>query len=191
MKLPGIIKLVKACFIINSIYMIKIYIRQFLLLCLVLFAFTNKIKAQEEKFKAIFIYNFTKYINWPSKPGDFIITVLGNDAIVGEIESIATKKTIGNLKIKVITINSPSDIGNCHIIYVSRGNADVLSKVAQKARELNILLITDKQNACSLGADINFINNGGKLTFEISKQNIENCGLQINSALLSLGKAVN
>jgi hypothetical protein len=171
--------------------MIKVYIRQFLLLCLVLFAFTNKIKAQEEKFKAIFIYNFTKYINWPPKPGDFIITVLGNDAITGEIESIATKKTVGNSKIKVNTISSASDIGNCHIIYVSGGKADLLQQVAQKARELNILFITDKQNACSLGADINFINNGGKLTFEISKQNIENCGLQINSTLLSLGKAVN
>jgi hypothetical protein len=171
--------------------MIKVYIRQFLLFGLVLFAFTNRSQAQEEKFKAIFIYNFTKYINWPPKSGDFVITVLGSDPITGEIESLATKKTVGNSKIRVNKVNSPSDIGNCHIIYVSGGKPEILSQVAQKAKEFNILMITDKQNACSLGAGINFINNGGKLTFEISKQNIENCGLQINSTLLSLGKAVN
>jgi hypothetical protein len=171
--------------------MIKVYFRQFFLLCLIMFSITNSIRAQEEKFKAIFIYNFTRYINWPAKQGDFTITVLGNDAILSEIESIAEKKMVGNSKIKVVTASSAADIESCQIIYIARGKSELLSQIAQKAKELNILIVTDKPNSCASGAGINFINNGGKLTFEISKQNIENCNLQINSTLLSLGKVVN
>jgi hypothetical protein len=171
--------------------MIKVYTRNLLLLALFILPINNITRAQDEKFKAIFIYNFTRYINWPSKPGDFIITVLGNDAIKGEMESIAAKKMVGNTKIKVVSASTFSEIDNCQIIYVSRGKIGMLSDVVQKAKELNILIITDKPNACSSGSGINFISNDGKLTFEISKQNIENCSLQINSTLLSLGKAVN
>jgi hypothetical protein len=171
--------------------MIKLYFRHLILLFLVVFINSNGIKAQDEKFKAIFIYNFTRYINWPAKSGDFIVTILGNDPIAGEIESIASKKLVGNSKIKVISINSPSELGNCQIVYVVKITSDVMAQVLQKAKESNILIITEKQNACSLGAGINFVSAGGKLTFEISKQNIENCSLQINSALLSLGKVVN
>ncbi len=171
--------------------MIKLCIRRLLLFSLFVLFLANTTNAQEEKFKAIFIYNFTRYINWPAKPGDFIITVLGNDAITGEMESIATKKMVGNSKIRVVSVKTSSEIENCQIVYVSNGKFDMLPQVIQKAKELNILVITDKPNACSSGSGINFINNGGKLTFEISKQNIENCSLQINSTLLSLGKAVN
>jgi hypothetical protein len=171
--------------------MTKAHVRQYLLLFLIFVSTANRIKAQEEKFKAIFIYNFTRYINWPIKSGDFVVTVLGNDPITGEMESIATKKMVGNSKIRIVTINSPSELGNCQIVYVVKSNSDVMAQVVKKAKESNILIITDKQNACLLGAGINFIENGGKLTFEISKQNIESCSLQVNSALLSLGKVLN
>jgi len=171
--------------------MIKISLRQLLLLFLIIFSMTDRIKAQDEKFKAIFIYNFTRYINWPVKTDEFVVTILGNDPIKGEMESIAAKKMVGNEKIRVISINSISELGNCQIVYIARNKSDLLTQVALKAKEFNILIITDKSNACSLGAGINFVSSGGKLTFEISKQNIENCNLQINSALLSLGKLVN
>jgi len=61
----------------------------------------------------------------------------------------------------------------------------------QKSRDENILLVTERQNACSSGAGINFISKNGKLVFEISKPNIESCGLQISTDLLKLGIAAN
>jgi hypothetical protein len=67
-----------------------------ILVLLYIFGNTCSLKAQDEKFKAIFIYNFTKYINWPASEGDFVINVLGDEAITREMGEIATKKTVGN-----------------------------------------------------------------------------------------------
>jgi hypothetical protein len=50
---------------------------------------------QDERLKAIFIYNFTKHISWPSKSGNFVISVPGNNKIITEIEVIAANKTAG------------------------------------------------------------------------------------------------
>jgi hypothetical protein len=145
--------------------------------------------AQDEKFKAIFIYNFTKYINWPASDGDFVINILGDDIIIKELANIATKKTVGNSKIIVKKILGPSDISVCQILYIDEGKTDILSEIFQIAKRNNILLISDKTNSCKSGAGINFLSKDGKLTFEISKTNIELCGLEVSSDLIKLGQA--
>jgi uncharacterized protein YegP (UPF0339 family) len=148
-------------------------------------------KAQDEKFKAIFVYNFTKYINWPLYQGNFIICVIGNSPIIGEIEGIASKKTVGNSAIEIVKVNSADEIAKCHIVYVTASKSSLVAQLFQKAKESNILVISEKQNACASGAGINFVSNNGKLIFEISKSNIESCGLKVSTDLLKLGTSVN
>lgn len=52
------------------------------------------------KIKAIFIYNFTKYIEWPEnqKQGDFVIGVLGNSNpnLNKELDKMAALSKIGS-----------------------------------------------------------------------------------------------
>ncbi len=146
-------------------------------------------KAQDEKFKAIFVYNFTKHINWPVSEGDFMILVLGSGNIIGEIEQIALKKTVGNQPIKINRINSPDEINRGQILYITASKNDMLPDAFALAKKKNILLITEKSNACKGGSGINFVSKDGKLGFEISKTNIESCGLGVSSDLLKLGTA--
>ncbi len=160
----------------------------FSLLCsLGLFGSFASMNAQDERFKAIFIYNFTKYINWPVNQGDFIISVLGNDRIITEMSEIATKKLVGTSKIEIAKIISPSEIKHCQIVFISSSKMDLLSEVIQIARKNNILVITEKVNACKGGSCINFLSRDGKLTFEFSRINFETCGLQVSNDLLKLG----
>jgi hypothetical protein len=148
---------------------------------------TASIKGQDERFKAIFIYNFTKYINWPANQGDFIINVLGNDGIISEIGEIAKKKLVGSSKIEIIKILSPKEIKKCQIIFIASSKMDFLAEVIQVAKKNSILVVTEKANACKDGSCINFLNKDGKLIFEISRANIEMYGLQVSIDLLKLG----
>jgi hypothetical protein len=158
-----------------------------LLVFLCLFAGMHSADAQEEKFKAIFVYNFTKYINWPQGQGNFVINILGNGDILGEIQGIASKKTVGNTVIETRRISSTNEISRCNILYITAGKSDLLPEAFMVAKKNNILLITEKANSCKYGSGINFVNKDGKLTFEISKSNIELCGLAVSSDLLKLG----
>jgi hypothetical protein len=161
------------------------------LLLAVFFIGTTTLHAQDEKFKAIFIYNFTKYVSWPVKQGNFTIVILGNDAITPALEDIASKKTVGTTQIEVRNARTPADIGNCHILYIPPGKSDMLPQVTSKAKENGILVVTEKQDACSQGSCINFVNSGGKITFEISRPNIENNGLKVSGDLVHLGISKN
>jgi hypothetical protein len=150
----------------------------------------HHLHAQDEKLKAIFVYNYTRYINWPQKQGDFVIYVLGRSPIIAEFQDLATKKKVGNSNIVVKTVISPEEIAEGQIVYIASAKTNALPILVPKSQDYNMLIITEKEDACKSGAGINFINKDGKLTFEISRANITRCGLTVSTSLFSLGTEV-
>ena len=154
--------------------------------------FIINLSAQNDKFKALFIYNFTRHIEWPEKnANNFRIMVMGNSGLTNELNEIATKKTVGTKTIVAVETKSSADISDCQIVFISKNSIDELSNVLKRVKNANTLVITDAENACLLGAGINFITKNGNLNFEISKTNISASGLKISSNLLSMGILVN
>lgn len=151
------------------------------------------IKAQNEKFKSLFMYNFTKYIEWPASKhsGDFVIGILGNTPMKKELETIASKKQVGSQPINVKVFNSITDIGSCHILYMPPEKSSSLSSVLKKVNGKGVLVITDKPGLARKGAGINYVLKGGHQDFEINKSAMTTQNLKINSALFSLGTVVN
>ncbi|NJK87608.1 MAG: YfiR family protein [Bacteroidales bacterium] len=153
---------------------------------------TLGISAQEYRFKAMYIYNFTKYIKWPSAPNEteFVIAVLGNNEIVTELSEMAKSKTIQNKKI-VIQKVAPSDVTDkFQIIYISRDYNNQIQKVTSSVADKPVLVITEKNNACQEGSCINFIQKSDNLGFQLHKGNITKKGIVLNSTLLNLGEVV-
>lgn len=145
--------------------------------------------SQNEKFKALFMYNFTKYIEWPAsqRQGDFVIGVLGNSPLTKELETIAGKQKVGVQNIIVKTYGSVDEIGNCNILYVPPSKSSQISFVVNKLSNRTTLLITDKEGLALQGAGINYVMDGDKLKYEVNKNNIEKRGLTVSNALLALG----
>jgi hypothetical protein len=146
--------------------------------------------SQDEKFKAVYLYNFTKYIEWsaPSKQGDFVIGVLGNSDIFEPLKVVAEKMKVGNQPIVVKRFNSPDEIGRCQLLFVPENKINQLSIILAKSIS-NILIVSDKKGMISQGSGICFYMDNTELKFEVSKPNIEKQGLKVNPALLVLGKS--
>lgn len=151
---------------------------------------TQVTRAQDEKLKAIFIYNFTRYVEWPQKNGTFVIIILGKSSVVSELQDIATKKKVGNVDIEIKTVASPEEITEGHIVFVTAMKTNELPLIVPKSKEQHMLIISEKANSCKGGSGINFVNNEGKLSFELCKTNIAACGLSVSSNLFALGKVV-
>ncbi len=168
--------------------------RLFILFSALLLVFSvGSVHGQGSKFKALFIYNFTKYIDWPSsyKQGDFVIGVFGSSDITSELNVIANKKSVNNQKIVVKTYSSVGAIGKCHIFFLPQNKSGYIGSVLSKLSGQSTLIVTDKPGAIRQGSGINFIETGGSQGFEIKKSNIEAKGMKVSSNLLALGTVVN
>lgn len=156
-----------------------------LFVCLVFLSSVN-LRAQNEKFKAMFIYNFIKYIEWPgsSNSSSFVITIVGDSPIKTELESIAGLKRVGSATLEIKKVSTIAEIGNSQVIYLPLSKKKLLPEVVTKSQGKPILVVSDEAQG-EFG--INFVEMDGKLKFQIAKSRIELHGLRVNSSLLSLG----
>ncbi len=146
-------------------------------------------KAQDEKFKALFMYNFTKYIEWPQvkQSGDFVIGVIGSSAIVTELNAIAQRKTVGSQAIKVKEVNVADELSKLHIVYVAESQTDKAVSIAEKIKGKGVLLITDKPGMAKSNSGINYIKKDGKQLFEVSSKHLTEEGVKASNQLMVLG----
>jgi len=148
--------------------------------------------SEQEKFKAIFIYQFTKYIEWPkqSNSNQFVIAVYKDSKLLNELLPLSNKRMVGNRTIVVKTISSVAGAKNAQIVFIPKSEKKSLELFSQELHNDNVLIIANVKAACKKGADINFISNSAGLSFEINSSNISSSGLKMNNTLLTLGKEV-
>ena len=140
---------------------------------------------QEENFIAVSIYNFTRYIDWPSTQagGDFIIDVIGHKSVYEKLKEITQGRKVGSKDIKVRFLESVNQITQSHILFVGFWQSKDLFKAIDKIGYANTLIITEKEGLIEGGSGINFVIRNNVIKFEIKKANIQKYGLKVGDEL--------
>ncbi len=144
--------------------------------------------SQKEKFHSIFIYNFSKYVKWPEgkTDGKFVIGVYGSSPIEKDLMAMASAKKVNGMAIEVKKFNSTTGLDDCHIIYVSSSASNEINDIISSTEDHPVLIVTDKPGLAKKGAAINFVDQGGKIKFELNQHNAEARGLKVAGSLVSL-----
>jgi len=161
--------------------------RYFLIIVFSAFGLLNGM-AQSYKMHSVFIFSFTRYIQWPDayNAGDFEILVLGDSPIVDELKSMAQAKKVGDRNIKITKINSPSEIRKCNILFIPTEKSGQIADVLGKTAAQSILVITETPGLGAKGSNVNFITKDGKLAFELNQGAATKQGLKISNELSRL-----
>ena len=164
----------------------------FLSIFLVLFSFQSA-KAQSSigQAQAVFIYNFTRLIEWPAdyKSGDFVVGVFGSSEVFNDVKSFCNGKMVGNQPISVAKYVNADDVGKCHILFISYGKSKELGAITSKISGNKTLIISERKGALDEGSAINFVIVDDKLKFELKASNGTKYGLKIHSNLENMAVA--
>lgn len=163
-------------------------IRQFKKFWLIAFLLAVPVltQAQDYKFHSVFIYNFTKYIQWPDsyRSGDFVIGVLGNSPISQSLEKMAANKTVGQQKFKIVKFNTLDEVSKCHIVFIPNDKSHLLDKMLEKISGQPTLVITERPGLAAKGSSINFILEDGRWKFELNQKAAAKSNLKISGELV-------
>ncbi len=152
--------------------------------------------ADEYQLKAAFVYNFTRFVEWPAsgsnRPGvPFVISVLNEDRLADKIHELVKGEQIGSRPIVVRRLNKKSEIGNCNILYVSGKDASELKDQLSNISRRGVLTVSDAPNFARWGGIIRFFKDENKLRMQINIDEARSSRFGISSKLLSLSSIYN
>lgn len=151
-------------------------------------------RADEYQVKALFIYNFAKFVEWP--PTSFTgahdpitVCIAGEDPFGSEFDQAVQNKTVNSRAFQIRRIGKAEDPRTCQILFVASLDKKHLHQLWLAANGLPVLTITDYADADTYGV-INFVMEDSKVRFDINMQAAERAHLKISSKLLSLARSV-
>ncbi len=146
---------------------------------------------KSETVMAVYIYNFTKFLSWPTYDSEsFHISILGKNKIIEPLNKIAEKEKVNGKRIIINEIKDLNNLKNGSILFISTDDDNMLPSILKKAAEKKILTISSSKGFAGKGVCINFIFVDDKIKFEINQKAIEEAGIIPNTRLLSLALKV-
>src|SRR5205085_544825 len=126
--------------------------RTFFILLFLFFVSLN-IRAQtnpsvEDKVKAVFLYNFTRFIDWPdtsfsSKDAPLIIGIIGNDRFGTYLVDVVRGEKVDMHPIIVKHFSEVSEINSCHILYINSDEEGMVKSILDSLAGRSILTVND------------------------------------------------
>jgi len=144
---------------------------------------------REYEIKAAYLYNFIKYVDWPSYGETISIGVLGNDPF-GTALAPLNGKIVKGRRLVIKHLDSVRDAQQCQIIFVCSSEKQRLQEIFESLRSARVLTVGETQGFADGGGIINFIEENNKVRFEINAEAARRTGLNISSELLKLARLV-
>jgi hypothetical protein len=149
----------------------------------------------EYQVKAAFIYNFAKFVQWPTEAFQtsnepLVICVLGQDPFGRSLEDTITGRVINGRSLIVRHIATPNQVTGCHVLFISSPKDSHSLQTLSKLTTPGILTIGESGVSGTDGVVINFSQEGGKVRFDINLEAAERAKIRISSRLLSLAHVV-
>ena len=147
----------------------------------------------EYQIKADFLYNFTRFVNWPDNTtqpeNNFTLCVLGDDTFGESLDLLAGRNVQGQV-LNVRRLSAQPVTDSCRVLYISQSDsyrmADILATLSGKP----VLTVSDTREFARQGGMIRLKLVENKVRFDINIDAVERAGLNISSKLLSLATIV-
>lgn len=149
----------------------------------------NYAQVEMQRAQAMFIYNFTKFFDWPQteKTGDFVIGVLGSRELSVELERATKGKKNVTQNIVVKYFKNISEVTKCHVIFVDALKSDNITNIHNQTG-VHCLILSDSQSGIAKGAVIQFVSEGDRLKYDFSKTNALKHGLKFHSKVEEMAR---
>jgi hypothetical protein len=149
----------------------------------------------EYQVKALFLLNFTKYVDWPPNAfarNDTPITIglYGENKLGEALKSAVAGKSVGGRAIIVRQIERAEDSGHCQILFISASEAFRVRGILEKTSKLPILTVGEEATFAQCGGIINFVLKNGNVRLEVDLAAAKQAGLTISSRLLAVADVV-
>jgi hypothetical protein len=149
----------------------------------------------EYQVKALFLFNFAKFVDWSSTDPATAATpialcIMGENPFGDFLKQTIKGKTINGRELVIKHLMSGQSARGCQMVFISASERRRIRPILESLEGTGILTVGETGGFARLGGVINFILEDNKVHFEINVDAAQRARLKISSKLLSLAKIV-
>jgi hypothetical protein len=149
----------------------------------------------EYRVKSAFLYNFTKFIEWPESQlttkGNLSICVAGEPKMHEVMRETIGRKLVNNHELQFKMIHHPGEANTCQVLFLGFTDQSRLQDWVGAVSTAAVLTVSDSPDFIQGGGMIQFVIVDGKIRFDINQSAASRLKIQLSSKLLSLARNVN
>jgi hypothetical protein len=151
--------------------------------------------SQEYTLKAVFLFNFAQFTEWPTNTfttddAPLVIGVLGNNPFGTALEETVANETVNHRKVVVNYYQHVEEVQNCQILFISQSETRRLDKIVNTLKDKPVLTVSDIENSAYRGVCVRFITEGNKIHLRVNTDSLKTANLTMSSKLLRLAEIV-
>jgi len=157
--------------------------------CLAALAGLAAATSDEDDVKTAFLYNFTKFVEWPREAfeGDsspIVIGIAGDDALAASFADAVSRKNPGGRAVVVRRIAESGELPRCHVLFLRATSRRRISEVVDELDGQPVLLVGESEHFLSSGGMINFVLRSDRVRFDVNLDAAQKCHLKLSSKLV-------
>jgi YfiR/HmsC-like len=149
----------------------------------------------EYQLKAAYLFNFAKFVEWPTNTFSdadtpLQICVIGLNPFGHGLEDSIAGKTVGGRPIEISHKSDAVEARSCQIVFIGVSDKRQIPQLLRQLNGASVLTVGDTSGFTDDGGMINFVLEGDRVRFEANLDAAEHAHLKISARLLSVAKAV-
>lgn len=146
--------------------------------------------ATEYQVKAAYIYNFTKFIEWPQAivTPAFTICILGDDPFESAIDRLTAGKTAYGHPIQVRRPKNEAETKQCQMVFVGAADRSKAVKLIEVTQGSPVFTVGESQEFLRIGGMVILSMEGNLVKVTVNKAPTESAGFKVSANLMTLAK---
>src|SRR5688500_17125418 len=140
---------------------------------------------EEGQAKAMFLFNFARFVHWPEGMSTIVIGVVGDDSLAETTEGMLRGRAIDGRTVVVRRLRHADDPAGAHVLYVASSRQREDAEMLQRTRA-GVLTVGDTVQFLRDGGMIRIFVESRRVRFQVNAPALSASGVTVHSQLLSL-----
>ena len=149
--------------------------------------------APEYQLKAVFLYNFAQFVDWPAQAfadaqSPLVIGILGDDPFGSYLDETVRGEKVNGHPLIVQRYRRVNEARASQVLFISRSESDRLEQIFSALKGRPVLTVGDMEDFCARGGMVRLRNERNKIRVRINLPVAKAANLAISSKLLRVAE---
>jgi len=149
----------------------------------------------EYQVKAAFLFNFTKFVEWPEgsfedQQAPIVLGIIGDDPFDGDLARMIAGQKVEGRSLMIRRERWGEDLRRCQVLFVSASEQEHSSRILGSVQSAGVLTVSDMEGFAEAGGVIEFVTHDSHVHFIVNLDAANQNRLHVSAKLLALARVI-